>query len=115
MQRYKVTFKTESGIPKALRNYCNKCGISAWTFCATTIAERLQKPLDFSIAEIEQKRPHDSGKFERFDFGISDAIVQEQLRLIPEDYGVSLNWFFVKTIAEKLTELGYSFKPIRKS
>ena len=73
------------------------------------------KRFDFSIAEIEQKRPHDSGKYERFDFGISDAIVQEQLRLIPEDYGVSLNWFFVKTIAEKLTELGYSFKPTRKS
>ena len=108
LQRFKVTVKAESGISCAIRNYCNKCGISVWTFLATTITERLRKPLDFSIAEIERKRTHESGKDERFDFGISDAIVLEKLRIIREDYGVPLNYFFVRTIAEKLTELGYT-------
>ena len=105
MQRFKVTLKVDSGIPDLMRNCCNRCGISVWRFLADTVQERLAKPLDFSIAEIEemQKRPYEkNAEFERFDFGISDAIMLEQLRMIKEDYGIPLNSFFTKIIAEKL-------------
>ena len=120
MQRYKVSLKTESGIPQALRKYCDDYGISAWSFLADTIAERLQKPIGSSVAEMKGKRTYRAGsKYEYFYFGISDAIVQEKLRLIVEEYGVSLNYFFTQTIAEKLQGLGYEFanKPesVRKS
>ena len=105
MQRFKVTLQIDSGIPNLMRNYCNRCGISVWKFLADTVRERLEKPLDFSITEIEemQKRPYKTNvQYERFDFGISDAIVLEKLRIIKDDYGISLNTFFVKIIAEKL-------------
>jgi len=105
MQRFKVTLKVDSGIPRKMRKYCKQCGISVWRFLADTVAERLSKPLDFSIAEIEemQKRPYEkNAEFERFDFGISDAIILEKLRIIKEDYGIPLNTFFAKIIAEKL-------------
>lgn len=108
MQRYKVSLKKESGIPHALRNYCNDYGISAWSFLADTITERLQKPLDVSIAETKCKRSYRAGsKYEYFYFGISDAIVQEKLRIIVEEYGISLNHFFTQTISGKLKGLGY--------
>lgn len=105
MQRFKVTLRVDSGLPNLMRKYCKKNGISVWKFLADVTKERLQKPLDFSIAEIEemQKRPYEkNAETERFDFGISDAIVEEKLRNIKEDYGIALNTFFVKIIAEKL-------------
>ena len=68
----------------------------------------MRKPLDFSIAEIEQmqQRTYEkNAETERFSFGISDEIMLEKLRIIKEDYGISLNTFFVKIIAEKLQSL----------
>ena len=120
MQRYNVTIKAESGISAAMRKYCDKCGISVWRFLSDAVAERLRKPLGLSIAEIEemQKRPYEkNAEFESYSFSINDAILQEKLRIIKEDYGIPLNRFFVQTIAEKLEELGCSFddKSLRKS
>ena len=119
MQRFKVSIKTESGVSQAMRKYCDECGISLWLFLQETISARLQKPYDFSIAEIEQKKKYGKGSdYEEFYFGISDEIAIEKLHTIREQYGISLNYFFVKTITEKLTELGRSFddktKPMRK-
>ena len=123
MRRYKVAIKASSGISSAMRNYCNECGISVWKFLCATVEERLRKPLNFSIAEIEQmqiRKYEKNTEFEIFEFGISDAIMQEKLRMIKDDYGISLNKFFVKIIAEKLNECGCSFddkslkNPVRK-
>ena len=123
MQRYSVAIKADSGISAAMRKYCDECGISVWKFLSSTVVERLRKPLGLSIAEIEQmqKRPYEkNAEFEKFEFGISDAILQEKLRIIKEDYGIPLSSFFVQTIAEKLKDLGYDFddkslrNPVRK-
>ena len=124
MQRYKVAIKANSGISAAMRKYCEDCGISVYKFLATTIADRLHKPLDFSIAEIEdmQSRTHEkNSEFEIFEFRISDTIIQEKLRIIKEECGISLSRFFVHVIAEKLKESGYTFddkslrNPVRKN
>ena len=109
MQRCKVTIKKQTGIAEQMRNFCRDNRITIWTFLSETIQERLRCPLNFSITEIEemQKRPYEKdAEFERFDFGITDAIAQEQLRMIKEDYGIAQNTFFVKTIAEKLQSQG---------
>ena len=105
MQRFKVTLRTDSGIPKLMRKYCRKNGISIWKFLSDVTKERLQQPLNFSIAEIEEmrQRPYEKNvETERFDFGISDTIAMEQLRIIKEEYGIALNTFFVRIISEKL-------------
>ena len=120
MQRYKVAIKADSGVAQAMRSHCDKCGISVWSFLQDTITERLQKPFDFSIAEIEQKKTNNKGSdYAEFYFGISDSICQEKIRSIKEQYGISRNYFFVKTITEKLSELGYTFNnteiPVRKT
>lgn len=105
MQRFKITIYKDTGIANQMRNYCAKYGISIWSFLVQTICDELSHPLDFSIAEIEslQKRPYKKGaRTERFDCGISDAIVLEKLRIIKEDYGIPLNTFFVYAIQKKL-------------
>ena len=108
MQRFKMTVKVDSGISYAIHDYCDKCGISVWKFLSASITERLREPLNSSIAEIDRKRSHEYGTDVSFYFGISDTITLEKLKIIREDYGISLNYFFAKTIAEKLEELGYT-------
>lgn len=119
-----MVIKANSGISKAIQNYCDNCGISVWKFLSSTVTERLQKPLDFSIAEIEelnQRKYERNAEFESLYFGISDTILQEKLRIIKEEYGIPLSRFFVHIIAEKLSKSGYSFddkslrKPVRKN
>ena len=122
MQRYFVAIKADSGISAAMRKYCDECGISVWKFLSSTVAERLQKSLSITEIEQMQKRPYEkNAEYDRFEFGISDAILQEKLRIIKEDYGIPLSSFFVQTIAEKLKASGCSFddkslrNPVRKN
>ena len=124
MQRYKVSIKSATGIASAMRKYCDDCGISIYKFLSSTVIEKMRNPIDYSVEEIEQmqQRRHDkNAEFEVFEFGISDAIIQEQLRIIKEDYGIPLSKFFEHIIAEKLKASGYSFddktlrNPVRKN
>ena len=58
---------------------------------------------------MQSNKREKNAESEQYEFGISDTIMQEKLRIIKEDYKIPLSRFFVRVIAEKLEREGYSF------